>query len=506
MSISTNQDKKLILKVDGKPYYLYSPFSEIQSPSDSLTAFFDLLKTPAVFKIKDIRFSTYDFDGFQKLSDDTLSNTILKYAKSQFDRPIIFRALYQYDNNELSLEEFKNILSYYDIFPEDILDSETTDKTKPVFSKKKLNTVIDETSFKVNMALPVITDLQEKHLTELIPPEQITENANNQLSPNSFATFVDTDKNANKWKTKLESNYNFLVEQGLIPILCFIQGSQNYFMDKPTSDIDMKTFVVQQDWKNANKPFSKTFEREVVKQKFDISAPELLDCKSFQKFKDTFLKMNPSYVEFLYSRAYICNPVFEPIVKKFFDNKEQLLHWGRYEFMKGILGFMGEKLHAFNKPFASKKDIVAEYGYDPKQYHHLERLKHQWKNFLICFSEPNAFHPKLASNPYLFTNSKEFDRVIKIKEQPEKMTPEQVEKLKAAEKQKLAKKYQWLDKYYADNKKSIDADQLKLKQWFEKEIEPEILKIQKQFQVQKIVEDYDLTNDSLNISKDNFSK
>lgn len=151
--------------------------------------------------------------------------------------------------------------------------------------------------------------------------------------------------------------------------VCFISvyGSQNYgldiYTDEYKSDIDFKAVIVPtlKQLVDNSKPLSTTIEY------WDGQ----IDIKDVRVFVPTLCKCNPAYIETLYSEYSIASPHFMKII----DERENLVNEMGALLLKACYGMIKEKEHAFSHPFPSIKDKIEKYGYDPKQLHHIVRLK-----------------------------------------------------------------------------------------------------------------------------------
>lgn len=151
--------------------------------------------------------------------------------------------------------------------------------------------------------------------------------------------------------------------------VCFISvyGSQNYgldiYTDEYKSDIDFKAVIVPtlKQLVDNSKPLSTTIEY------WDGQ----IDIKDVRVFVPTLCKCNPAYIETLYSEYSIASPDFMKII----DERENLVNEMGALLLKACYGMIKEKEHAFSHPFPSIRDKIEKYGYDPKQLHHIVRLK-----------------------------------------------------------------------------------------------------------------------------------
>ena len=147
----------------------------------------------------------------------------------------------------------------------------------------------------------------------------------------------------------------------------FLQGSQNYGLDTESSDIDTKLIVTPtfNDLAFNLKPVSTTHVRE---------NNEHIDFKDIRLMLQTFRKHNINFIEILFTPYYILNPRYEYFWEQLIAEREMIAGSNPLAMAKALRGMALEKFHALDHPYPSKLDILAKYGYDPKQLHHLVRL------------------------------------------------------------------------------------------------------------------------------------
>jgi predicted nucleotidyltransferase len=137
-------------------------------------------------------------------------------------------------------------------------------------------------------------------------------------------------------------------ENGLNVYACALKGSQNYNLQDEDSDID------------ANIVFIPTIAQLRENKKFHFSLPEGdVTCHNLYAFADIVAKGNPQWVEVCQTK-YIIGDL--RVFKDFKINPSALK------------GMMMEKVVAFDKLYPSRKVFIDEFGYDPKQLHHIIRL------------------------------------------------------------------------------------------------------------------------------------
>ena len=149
---------------------------------------------------------------------------------------------------------------------------------------------------------------------------------------------------------------------------CFLQGSQNYQLDYEGSDIDTKLVVVPsfKDICLNKKPVSTTHVR---------ANDEHTDWKDVRLYMETFRKQNLNFLEILFTDFYIINPMYAEQWNRLVQHREQIARMNPFRAVKSMKGIAMEKYHAMEHEYPSKVDVLAEWGYDPKQLHHLLRVE-----------------------------------------------------------------------------------------------------------------------------------
>lgn len=171
----------------------------------------------------------------------------------------------------------------------------------------------------------------------------------------------------------------------------FLQGSQNYNLDYEGSDIDSKLIVLPSDVK-------------------DIRL--MLDC---------FKKQNVNFVEILFTPYRILNPKYEALFQPILDIAERVGRYNNYAALNCMVGMALEKQKALCHPYPATKDKIDKYGFDSKQYHHIERLyefMQRWLNgepyrdCLISKQRERLREIKLYINCDLTTAQANSDRIV----------------------------------------------------------------------------------------------
>lgn len=149
----------------------------------------------------------------------------------------------------------------------------------------------------------------------------------------------------------------------------FLQGSQNYGLDYNGSDIDTKCIITPtfRTVALAGKPVSTTHIRE---------NEEHTDVKDIRLYIDTFRKQNLNFLEILFTKYfYIPNKCFEYQWNRLVENREKIAHYDVCKNVKAMMGVASEKYFAMEHQYPSRMEWINKFGYDPKQLHHLIRIK-----------------------------------------------------------------------------------------------------------------------------------
>ena len=148
----------------------------------------------------------------------------------------------------------------------------------------------------------------------------------------------------------------------------FLQGSQNYGLDYEKSDVDTKLIITP------------TF-RDIAFNKSPISTTHIRDNEEHIDFKDirlyiqTFRKQNINFLEILFTDFKWVNYHYAPFWDILVEHREEIARYNLFQAVKSMKGVAMEKYHAMEHAYPSKAAVLAEYGYDPKQLHHLIRIE-----------------------------------------------------------------------------------------------------------------------------------
>lgn len=187
-----------------------------------------------------------------------------------------------------------------------------------------------------------------------------------------------------------------------------LYGSQNYELDTLGSDVDTKTMLLPS-------------VRDVVLGKqmvsTDLVMPDgaLSNTKDFRAMFQNYLKGNVNFVETLYTRWFAVNEKFYPFYQELRLHRDLVANSQPRRLAHMAAGMANQKYAAFEKPFESKKEVLAKYGYDPKQLHHLARLRVFLREYNRAMDFAHALVPlgyeaawllDLKVNPLVYADAK----------------------------------------------------------------------------------------------------
>ena len=180
---------------------------------------------------------------------------------------------------------------------------------------------------------------------------------------------------------------------------CFLQGSQNYGLALPSSDVDTKLIVVPtfQDIALNRQPVSTTYVR---------TNDEHIDLKDIRKYVEHFRKQNLNFLEILFTDYFIINPLYADQWNRLVDAREAIAHMNMYRAVKSMKGIALEKFHAMEHPYPSKIDIIKKYGFDGKQVHHLIRVD----DYLTRYINGESYKDCLKPSKHLVEHMLEYKR------------------------------------------------------------------------------------------------
>lgn len=147
----------------------------------------------------------------------------------------------------------------------------------------------------------------------------------------------------------------------------FYQGSGNYGLDYEGSDVDTKLIATPtfEDIAMNKKAVSTTHIRE---------NEEHIDFKDIRLYIQTFRKQNLNFLEILFTKYAIINPMYASEWNRLVQAREEIAHYAPVQAIKSMRGIAKEKYHAMEHHYPARMVWIDKFGYDPKQLHHLLRV------------------------------------------------------------------------------------------------------------------------------------
>lgn len=176
---------------------------------------------------------------------------------------------------------------------------------------------------------------------------------------------------------KVREHYNealeYFPEDRIVGI--YYQGSGNYGLDTQNSDVDTKLIVTPtlDDIIFNKKPVSTTHVR---------NNDEHIDFKDLRLMLGTFRKQNLNFMEILFTKYKVINPLYAQYWNRLIDANEQIARYNPVGAVKTMKGIAMEKYHALEHRYPSKIEIIDQYGFDGKQLHHLLRVEEYLRRYI----------------------------------------------------------------------------------------------------------------------------
>lgn len=166
---------------------------------------------------------------------------------------------------------------------------------------------------------------------------------------------------------QVQKHYDELVKWGFNVVGVFLYGSQNYELDYEKSDVDTKAIILPS-------LDDIVFNRPLTSMSIDMGNNCLCDVKDIRKMFECFGKQNINFIEILFTKYYVINPLYKDLFQPILDHAEDIARYNNYTSVKCMVGMALEKYNALTHPYPSIEDKINKYGYDNKQLHHIIRL------------------------------------------------------------------------------------------------------------------------------------
>ena len=157
----------------------------------------------------------------------------------------------------------------------------------------------------------------------------------------------------------------YAYERNNIPFITLLQGSQNYNLDDENSDVDTKTIVVPT-WRKM------VLDKQPLSTTLEMPDSSHVDIKDAREMISCYKKQNINFVETLFTDYYkinICADLWDELLQY----REDIARYNCYAAVQCVRGQAYNKYRGFSHSSEGNKKIFEEYGYMPKELHHLFR-------------------------------------------------------------------------------------------------------------------------------------
>ena len=183
---------------------------------------------------------------------------------------------------------------------------------------------------------------------------------------------------SDEWiQEKVNSHYDYVA--GLFQekrvIGAFYRGSANYRLDTEDSDVDTIVLIAPsiEDVVGCAKP---------IRQTFITGEGEHIDIKDFRLFINELRKMNPGLLEILFTKFFEVNKDFDKYFMVLRGNNEIIARYNRNRLVNNIYNMGRQAYQRLEARTPRTKDIIDEYGYNPKNLYHLIRMEKMLKRYI----------------------------------------------------------------------------------------------------------------------------
>lgn len=179
----------------------------------------------------------------------------------------------------------------------------------------------------------------------------------------------------------------------------FLQGSQNYGLEIPGSDVDTKLIITPsfKDIALNHKPISTTHVR---------ANQEHIDFKDIRLYMETFRKQNLNFLEILFTDYSIVNSMYAEQWNRLIKAREAIAHMNPVRAVRSMYGIASEKYHAMEHPYPSKMHLIKKYGYDGKQVSHLIRVEDYLERYIAGESYKDCLIPTASKRDEIIAYKK----------------------------------------------------------------------------------------------------
>lgn len=170
--------------------------------------------------------------------------------------------------------------------------------------------------------------------------------------------------------------------------LIAINGSWNYDLETPESDIDTKLLVVPS-WKDLIQSKQKNY--------LHIQENgEHTEVKDFRSYFKTMMKQNINFVETLYAKIVFVNPKYQEEWDMIQEIRDAISFCNPRASVNCMVGMMIQKSIDMYNITPGREWSINKYGYDLKSFHHMMRLFFFLEDFVNLKSYEKCLRPDIS--------------------------------------------------------------------------------------------------------------
>lgn len=195
---------------------------------------------------------------------------------------------------------------------------------------------------------------------------------------------------SDKWITEnLNEHYKealqYFPEERIVMIA--LQGSQNYGLDTPDSDVDTKLITLPS-------LDDVVFNRKAISTTHIRANNEHIDFKDIRLYIQVFRKQNLNFLEILFTPYVVINPTYANEWNQLIENREAIARYDLKQAIKSMRGIAYEKYFAMTHEYPSRMEVIRKYSYDIKQLHHLVRVEEYIERYINGEPYEDCLKPK----------------------------------------------------------------------------------------------------------------
>ena len=183
----------------------------------------------------------------------------------------------------------------------------------------------------------------------------------------------------------LNESYKYFEQNQIVGI--FLQGSQNYNLNLPNSDIDTK-LIITPSFKSLalnKKPISTTHIKE---------NQEHIDWKDVRLYVETFRKQNLNFLEILFTDYFWINPLYAQEWNKLIEKREEIAHMNPVKAVKSMYGCALTEYKNIERFSPTHAETFKQHNYNPKAISNLVRMKNYLERYIAGESYKECMIPK----------------------------------------------------------------------------------------------------------------